>query len=71
MRSLHRRRGDGPMTCAECPNPIHPERLAALPNAKTCSAACTRVRQLRSKAASSLKAHRKHRAALKNKPDNA
>ena len=37
------------MICAECPNPVHPERLAALPNAKTCSAACTRVRQLRSK----------------------
>ena len=58
------------MICAECPKPIHPERLAALPNAKTCSAACTRVRQLRSKAASSLKAHRKRRAALKARQDH-
>ena len=32
------------MTCLECGKPIHPERHKALPNAKTCSAECSKAR---------------------------
>ena len=53
------------MTCSECPNTVHPERLAAIPNAKTCSRECTDKRQRKHKAAGALKATRKARAARK------
>ena len=54
------------MTCTECPNTIHPERLLALPTAVTCSAGCSRKRQLRHMATGSKKAHARKRAALKS-----
>ena len=54
------------MTCTECPRTIHPERLAALPRAVTCSSACSHKRQLRHMAAGSKKAHARKRAALKS-----
>ena len=48
-------------TCTECDRPVHPERLAAIPHAKTCSSACTELRQKRLQAATSLRTHRKRR----------
>ena len=53
------------MKCIECPRPIHPERLAAIPQAKTCSATCSanRKRRLRSEAAT--RCHRRQRAAAR------
>ena len=53
------------LKCIECPKPIHPERLAAIPQAKTCSATCSanRKRRLRSEAAT--RCHRRQRAAAK------
>ena len=56
------------MTCTECPNTIHPERLLALPTAVTCSAGCSRKRQLRHMAAGSKKAHARKRAELRQAP---
>ena len=47
------------MTCAERPVTIHPERLAARPNAITCSAECTKKRQKNHRQRSSIKAKRK------------
>ena len=50
------------MTCTECPRTIHPERLAALPRAVTCSSACSLKRQLRHMAAGANRAYHKRRA---------
>ena len=44
------------MKCAECPKEIHPERLAARPNAITCSAECTKNRQARHRSQASKRA---------------
>ena len=52
------------MICAECPATIHPERLAARPNAITCSAECTKKRQKNHRKRSSIKANRKKRRRL-------
>ena len=47
------------MKCAECPKEIHPERLAARPNAITCSAECTKNRQARHRSQSAKRARTK------------
>ena len=49
------------MTCTECGEAIHPERLAAIPQAKTCSVTCSADRKRKRRQASSLIAHRKRR----------
>ena len=53
------------MTCTECPRTIHPERLAALPRAVTCSSGCSRKRQLRKMAEGSNQAYHRRRAREK------
>ena len=53
------------MKCTECPETIHPERLAALPRTLTCSSGCSRKRQLRHMAAGSKKSHARKRAAAR------
>ena len=49
------------MTCTECPRTIHPERLAALPRAVTCSSGCSRKRQLAAQKRGARKAMAKRR----------
>ena len=50
------------MHCAVCGRPIHPERLAALPRAVTCSAACSGERQRQHRAAGAVRATQQRRA---------
>ena len=47
--------------CAECQKEIHPERIAAIPQTVTCSAKCSKARQLKHMAAGSKKSHAKKR----------
>ena len=49
------------MTCAECGEPIHPERLAAQSRTVTCSRKCSDVRAAVRRAKASRAAHRKRR----------
>ena len=53
------------MQCVECPNPIHPERLAASPRAKTCSAACSFNRKQRHRSQAGTRCHQRQRAKAK------
>ena len=50
--------------CIECGGIIHFERIAAIPQSKTCSARCSAERKRKLRAASSLVAHRKRRAKM-------
>ena len=43
--------------CAECPKEIHPERIAAIPQTVTCSAKCSKARQLKHMRAGSKNSH--------------
>ena len=52
-------------TCIECPKPIHPERLAVSPRAKTCSAACSVKRKNRHSSEGGTRCHRRQRAKAK------
>ena len=53
--------------CKVCGEPIHPQRLAALPHSKTDKHECSleRKRQLRS--ASSARCHKRNRSAKKKR----
>ena len=53
------------VTCIECPNPIHPERLVFRPKIKTCSAACSINRKNRHRREASTRCHRRQRAKAK------
>ena len=48
-------------TCKICGKAIHPERILAIPNAKTCSRACAGALQQRSH----IESNRRRRAARK------
>ena len=54
--------------CIECPKPIHPERLAAIPQAKTCSAACSANRKRRHRSEAGTRCHQRQRAKAKGAP---
>ena len=51
--------------CIECPKLIHPERLAAIPQAKTCGATCSAKRKRRLRSEGSTRCHRRQRAKKK------
>ena len=53
------------MQCIECPKPIHAERLAAIPQAKTCSATCSAKRKRRLRSEGATRCHRRQRAKEK------
>ena len=56
------------MTCIECPKPIHAERLAAIPQAKTCSAECSAKRKRRLRSEGATRCHRRQRGQRAKKP---
>ena len=49
------------MICMECGGPIHPERLAAIPQTVTCSRKCSDDRKRKRRQTASLAAHHKRR----------
>ena len=51
------------MICSECPNPVHPERLAAQPASKTCSAKCAAKRKRSRRDQLSIEHNRRKRKA--------
>ena len=53
------------MQCIECPKTIHPERLAAIPQAKTCSATCSVNRKRRHSSQGGTRCHQRQRARAK------
>ena len=55
------------MKCIECRKRIHRERLAAIPQAKTCSAECSAKRKRRIRSEGATRCHRRQRAKEKGK----
>ena len=53
--------------CSECGKPIHPERLAAIPAAKTCSMPCSDKRSKKRQAAGSRRAKAKRQSAKRKR----
>ena len=55
------------MKCKECPKDIHPERLAAIPQAVTCSRECSQKRKLRLRVEGSVRRHARLGKKLRRK----
>ena len=53
--------------CSECHHKIHPQRLAAMPGAKTCKTKCSLKRQRKRRIRNAVKWNKKNRKARSSK----